>query len=88
MRKEVVNRTFADERVFHDITKELRKGFKVHTKRLQQEVDEVVLAQLDGIQATFNTAKDKNIVEENERDTEFRQRVADEVAKARSLMGM
>lgn len=88
MRKAVVNRTFANEGVFHDITRELRQGFKGHAENLQQALDELVSTQLDATRATFDIAREENAVEENERDPEFRQRVADEVERARGLMGM
>lgn len=88
LRKAVVNRTFANEGVFHDITRELRQGFKGHAENLQQALDELVSTQLDATRATFDIAREENAVEENERDPEFRQRVADEVERARGLMGM
>ncbi|POS74185.1 hypothetical protein DHEL01_v207425 [Diaporthe helianthi] len=88
LRQAVVNRNFTNEGVFHDITKELRQGFKGHVEHTQQELDELVSTQLDATRATFDIAREENSVQENEREPDFRQRVADEVIRARSLIGM
>lgn len=67
--------------------RELRDCFKDHAKGLQQELGELVSTNLDAIRDTLDIVRKENAAEESERDPEFRQRVAHEVAKARSLMG-
>lgn len=70
------------------MTRELRRGFKDHSEGLRQELGDLVLKHLSAIQATLDIVRVANVAEESERDPEFRQRVADEVARARSLMGI
>lgn len=86
LQREVVNRTFANEDVFHSITRELRRCFRDHAEGIQQELAELISTHLDAVRATLDIVREKNAAEENERDPEFRQRVADEVSRARSLM--
>lgn len=43
---------------------------------------------LEAIRDTLDIVRKENAAEESERDPEFRQRVADEFAKAWSLMGI
>lgn len=88
LRQGVVKRTFASEATFEWMTRELRQGFKDHSEGLRQELSDLVSKHLGAIRATFDNVRDGNIAEESERDPEFRQRVADEVARARSLMGI
>lgn len=87
LRQRHVRRTFANEATFESIMRELRDCFKDHAKGLQQELGELVSTNLDAIRDTLDIVRKENAAEESERDPEFRQRVADEVAKARSLMG-
>ena len=86
LQRAVVNRTFANEDVFHSITGELRRCFQDHAEGIQQELAELISMHLDAVRATLDIVREENAAEENERDPEFRQRVADEVSRARSLM--
>lgn len=83
-----VRRTFTNEDTFEGIMRELRDCFKDHAQGIQQELGGLVSTNLDSIRVTLDIVKEENAAEESERDPEFRQRVADEVAKARSLMGI
>ncbi|KAH8760482.1 hypothetical protein F5883DRAFT_563809 [Diaporthe sp. PMI_573] len=86
LQRAVVNRTFANEDVFHSITRELRRCFQDHAEGIQQELAELISTHLGAVRATLDIVREENAAEENERDPEFRQRVADEVTRARSLM--
>lgn len=68
--------------------RELQDCFEDHTKGLPQELGDLVSTNLDTIRDTLEILRKENVAEESERDPEFRQLVADEVAKAWSLMGM
>lgn len=88
LRQKRVRRTFANEDTFESIMRELRDRFKDHANGLQQELSDLVSVNLDAIRDTLDIVREENAAEESERDPEFRQRVANEVAKARSLMGI
>ena len=88
LRQRVVRRTLANEATFEGMMRELRKCFEDHAKGLQQELAELVSTHLGAMRATLNIFRKESAAEESERDPEFRQRVADEIARARSLMGM
>ncbi|KAK7738965.1 hypothetical protein SLS63_002302 [Diaporthe eres] len=84
----VVKETFANGSTFEWMMRELRKGFKDHSEGLRQELGDVVSKELDAIRDTLDIVREANVAEESERDPEFRQRVAGELARARSLMGI
>lgn len=88
LRQEVVKRKFASEATFEWMMRELRKGFKDHSEGLRQELGDVVSKELDAVRDTLDIVREANVAEESERDPEFRQHVAGEVARARSLMGI
>lgn len=68
--------------------RELRQGFKDHSEGLKQNLGDLVLKHLGAIRATLDIVREANVADESERDPEFRERVAGEVARAKSLMGM
>lgn len=83
-----VRRTFSNEDTFEGIMRDLRYCFKDHAKGLQQELGNLVSTDFDAIRDTLDIVRKENVAEEREMDPEFRQLVADEIAKACSLMGM
>lgn len=86
LQREVVKRTFANEATFENMMRELRRCFKDHSLGLRQELDDLVSTHLGDIKATLDLVREENAAEESERDPEFRQRVAEEVTRARCLM--
>lgn len=86
LRQSVVRKTFTDEATLEHMMRELRRGFEEYIEWLGLELDELVSTHLGAVKATLDLVREENTAEESERDPEFRQRVADEVAKARCLM--
>lgn len=79
---------FANQSQFESMTRELRRSFKAHAESLQQDLDDLVSAQLGAVRATLDIVREGNAAEESERHPEFRQRLAAEVEQARNLMGV
>lgn len=86
LRQSVVRRTFTDEATLKLMIEELRRGFEEYIEWLCMRLDELVLTNLGAMKATLDLVREDNTAEESESDPEFRQRVADELAKARCLM--
>lgn len=88
LRQAVVKRKFADEATFESMMRELRRCFKNHAEDLRQKLEELASTHLGAMRATLDLVREENAAEESERDPEFRQRLAEEVARARCLMGI
>lgn len=88
LRQEVVERKFADEATFESMMRELRRRFKNHAEGLRQKLEELASTHLGAMRATLDLVREENAAEESERDPEFRQRVAEEVARVRCVMGI
>lgn len=84
----VVKGALANQSTFESVMRELRRSFKGHAEGLQQELSDLVSTQLGAVRATLDIVREENAAEESERHPELRQRVADEVEKARNLMGI
>lgn len=79
-----MNARLRDESLFREWDRELTRSFKELVEGLEREVNDVALEHLHVIQGTLDIIRNENAASEGETDPNFRGRVREEVAAARS----
>lgn len=85
-RKNIVANTLTDKSIFRNVLRGFRESLHLDADNLQQILSEVVSVHLEGIRGTLDLVREENVAEESERDPGFRNRVAVELERARTLM--
>lgn len=77
-----------DKTIFKNLIYEFKDRLNLHADNLQHVLAESVSEHLEGMRGTLDLVRQQNVAEESERDPEFRNRVALEVARVRRMLGM
>lgn len=85
-KKSTINGKLAQEEQFRSLMQRSRNRFEGLAGQLQRDVQEKVRERLDVITGILDILRSDKIVEESERDPEFRMRVAEETQRAKVSM--
>ncbi|KAK3381146.1 hypothetical protein B0H63DRAFT_474992 [Podospora didyma] len=85
-RKDIINRTLSQEKLFKDLMNEFRRRFITLARTLQDDMRAAVATHLDVVTGTLDMIRSDNVALESEQDPEFRVRVEEGVRMAKAEM--